>query len=44
MRTTRWPENLRISFGKMLAGRFGGSEEVATSIDAMIEDDYKQNL
>jgi PPOX class probable FMN-dependent enzyme len=39
-----WPENLRISFGKMLAPKFGGDAQLATTIDQMIEDDYRTNL
>lgn len=39
-----WPENLRISFGKMLAGRMGGDAQVAAAIDTLIEEDYRTNL
>jgi hypothetical protein len=35
---------LRISFGKMLAPKLGGGEELASSIDHMIDEDYKNNL
>jgi PPOX class probable FMN-dependent enzyme len=43
-RPESWPERLRISFGKMLAPKLGGSAELARSIDQMIEDDYEKNL
>ena len=39
-----WPERMRISFGKMLAPRFGGDAQVAEAIDTMIEEDYRTNL
>jgi len=39
-----WPPNLRISFGKLLAPRFGGGDDVAKSIDDMIAEDYKTGL
>ena len=39
-----WPEPLRISFGKMMAAKFGGGDELAQSIDQMIDEDYKTNL
>jgi hypothetical protein len=39
-----WPPNLKISFGKLLAPKLGGSGELAQSIDQMIEEDYKTNL
>jgi PPOX class probable FMN-dependent enzyme len=39
-----WPENLRVSFGKLLAPRLGGAEELEKSIDAMVEEDYKTGL
>lgn len=39
-----WPDNLRISFGKMLAGKLGGDEQVAAAIDTMIDEDYRTNL
>jgi predicted pyridoxine 5'-phosphate oxidase superfamily flavin-nucleotide-binding protein len=43
-RPESWPERLRISFGKLLAPRLGGGEELERSIDQMIEEDYKTNL
>ena len=43
-RPESWPARLRISFGKMLAPKLGGSDELAHSIDRMIEEDYKTNL
>lgn len=39
-----WPERYRISFGKMLAGKIGGDEKVAATIDQVIEEDYRTNL
>jgi hypothetical protein len=39
-----WPENLRISFGKLLAGKLGGGEDVVKAIDAFVEEDYKTGL
>jgi uncharacterized protein len=39
-----WPPNLRISFGKMMAPKFGGGDDMATNIDQMVEEDYKTNL
>lgn len=39
-----WPENLRISFGKLLAPKLGGDEKLARTIDENIEKDYEANL
>ncbi len=39
-----WPERLRISWGKMLAPKLGGSPELAQQIDAAVEKDYKTGL
>jgi PPOX class probable FMN-dependent enzyme len=39
-----WPERPTISFGKMMAPKLGGDEQVAQAIDAMIEEDYRTNL
>ncbi len=39
-----WPPNIRISFGQLLAPRLGGGDDLAGSIDRMIEEDYKTNL
>ena len=39
-----WSDNLRISFGKMLAPKFGGDAQLEQAIDSMIEDDYRNNL
>lgn len=39
-----WSANLRVSFGKMLAPKLGGGDELAASIDQMVEEDYKTNL
>jgi len=43
-RPESWPERLRISFGKLLAPKLGGSEELERAIDQMVEEDYKTNL
>jgi PPOX class probable FMN-dependent enzyme len=34
----------RVSFGAMLAPKFGGDEQVAKAIDAMIDEDYRSGL
>jgi PPOX class probable FMN-dependent enzyme len=39
-----WPAAYKVSFGKMLAPKFGGDAEMASSIDAMIDEDYRENL
>jgi PPOX class probable FMN-dependent enzyme len=43
-RPESWPARLRISFGKMMAPKLGGGDELAHSIDRMIEEDYETNL
>jgi PPOX class probable FMN-dependent enzyme len=39
-----WAAPLRISFGKLLARRLGGGQELETAIDRAIEEDYEKNL
>jgi PPOX class probable FMN-dependent enzyme len=39
-----WPECVPVSFGKQLAPRLGGGEELAKQIDARLEVDYRENL
>lgn len=39
-----WGQPTRVSFGKILAGRMGGDQQVAEAIDRLIEDDYANNL
>ena len=39
-----WPQPYKISFGEMLAARQGAGDEVAKSIDAAVEQDYRDNL
>jgi PPOX class probable FMN-dependent enzyme len=39
-----WPPRQRISFGRQLAPRLGGGEEMAREIDELVEADYKENL
>ncbi len=39
-----WPARQKISFGKLLSAKIGGSEELARQVDQAIEQDYKTNL
>ena len=39
-----WPEKKKISFGKILAGKMGADDKMATQIDQFVEQDYKTNL
>ncbi len=39
-----WPSPMRVSFGRLLAAKMGGDEELARQIDAQCEADYKTNL
>jgi uncharacterized protein len=39
-----WPPHLKVSFGKMMATKFGGDDTMAASIDQMIDEDYRNNL
>jgi uncharacterized protein len=39
-----WPERQRISFGRQLAPRLGGGDELARKIDDAIDADYRENL
>jgi uncharacterized protein len=39
-----WPAPMRISFGKLLAAKMGGDNDLARQIDAQCEADYKSNL
>lgn len=39
-----WPEHLRISFGKLLAPKLGGADDLAKAIDELVEDGYKNEL
>jgi PPOX class probable FMN-dependent enzyme len=39
-----WPERRKISFGRMLAPRMGGDEELAALIDEFVETDSRDNL
>jgi uncharacterized protein len=39
-----WPPRVRVSFGKLLAAKMGGGEDLANQIDAQCEVDYKTNL
>jgi hypothetical protein len=40
----KWPTPVPISFGKILAGKMNGSEDMARQIDAQCEQDYETNL
>ena len=42
--TSAWPVTEPISFGKMFAAKLGGGEEVVQQIDAMVREDYENNL
>lgn len=39
-----WPARIPISWGKLLAPKVGGDEEMARKIDQFVEEDYKTNL
>jgi PPOX class probable FMN-dependent enzyme len=39
-----WPERRRISFGTMLARKMDGDDQLAGAIDAMVEQDDRENL
>jgi PPOX class probable FMN-dependent enzyme len=39
-----WPERLRVSFGRQIAPRLGGGDELAQRIDDAVEADYRENL
>jgi len=39
-----WAAPHHVSFGKMLAEKLGGDQQVASTIDALIEEDYRTNL
>lgn len=39
-----WPERRKISFGRMYAKRTGGDDDLARSVDARVEADYRDNL
>ena len=39
-----WPQRVRISFGKLLAPKLGGTKEVEQTIDRMVDEDYQTNL
>lgn len=43
-KTESWPPRQRVSFGKQLAPRLGGGDELAKQIDDLVEADYKDNL
>jgi len=40
----QWPERIKISFGKYLAAKAGGDDEMARAIDEAVDFDYKNNL
>ena len=39
-----WPENLRISFGRMFAEKLGAGDDAAQQLDKALEEDYRTNL
>lgn len=39
-----WPEGLRVSFGRQLAPRLGGGDDVAAAVDEAVADGYRTNL
>jgi PPOX class probable FMN-dependent enzyme len=39
-----WGDSYRVSFGKMMAPKLGGDENLADLIDGMIEQDYRDGL
>lgn len=39
-----WPPRQRVSFGKQIAPRLGGGDDLARKIDDFVESDYKENL
>lgn len=39
-----WPTPEKVSFGRMIARKFGGDDAMAASIDQMIDEDYRNNL
>jgi len=40
----QWPEQYRISFGKLLAPKLGGDDKMIKQFDEFVEQDYKNNL
>jgi PPOX class probable FMN-dependent enzyme len=40
----KWPERIKISFGRYLAEKMGAGEDIASKIDAAVDQDYKTNL
>ena len=39
-----WPTDVKVSFGKIMAGKMGGGDEVAQVIDALVEEGYRTDL
>jgi PPOX class probable FMN-dependent enzyme len=39
-----WPEQYKISFGKLLVAKMGGDEKTMKQFDEFVENDYKNNL
>ena len=40
----KWPARFRVSFGDILAPQLGAGEKEAREIDALVAQDYKENL
>jgi PPOX class probable FMN-dependent enzyme len=39
-----WPQQFRISFGKLLVSKMGGDDAMVQKFDEFVEQDYKTNL
>jgi PPOX class probable FMN-dependent enzyme len=39
-----WPTDVKVSFGKIVAGKLGSGDDVAQAIDVMIEENYRTDL
>lgn len=39
-----WPTDVKVSFGKIMAGKLGSGDDVAQAIDVMIEENYRTDL
>jgi hypothetical protein len=39
-----WPSDVKVSFGKIMAGKLGSGDDVAQAIDAMIDENYRTEL
>jgi PPOX class probable FMN-dependent enzyme len=39
-----WPSDVKVSFGRILAAKMGGGDDVATAIDGLIAESYQTDL